>query len=437
MGLLERLREVVRDEREIEMVITSIAHGGTRNSPKGGIEYYTAEGKLYARLRFRRGRITGLEPGPALNTSAKNELMRRVSTETSHDHGTMVVSSVLFAERPLNGTFMWDDAVRISPCPEGTSIGQGLNWLQQVPGLPNRGYLGPPFPLILEVRVWRSPNGLIESNRALRELNRYQFLLTLFLAYNIRFAHWDTDRHWALITRDGRTENHLVQPGFSAKIDGQTSDFPVLAAGAAPICTEGDYYDRLWFRDDEMLLPASLESDLQLLADLSDRDAARFVRACYWFALATQFYSETSLSQVAYTTAIECLLPRESDKACAACGKKAGPGPTQLFKRHVEKYGTVSSALERSRSTLYDVRSDLVHGSHASPIDLDFLSVSSSLDDRRFLMHLVARRSLIGWLRDPLRATLPLPKEIGRSALPNWLTSVAGKICFWQKHRQN
>jgi hypothetical protein len=326
----------------------------------------------------------------------------------------VVVSRVLFAERQLNGVYLWNDVVRLSPCPDTAPIGKGLDWFDH--GLPSSlggGHLGPPFPFLLEVRIQRSPNPFLESNRVLRELDVYQYLFTLLLVGNIRFAHWPSGRLWALLKRGELPENNLVHPGFSTNEDGRNDDFPVREYGPAPVFAGDNYYDYLWPQDSQLQVPSSLGADLHLFQSLPREMANAFVRACYWYALGIQFRSELSLATVAFSTAIECLLPRPTSPHCKECGKPLGPGPTQLFKRHVKRYGTVIAALLGRRNSLYDVRSALVHGSHASRVDIDFMSAHRYSEDHLLLLEIVSRQSLINWLRDPERATWYLRKDAG------------------------
>lgn len=415
MTLLDRLRECVADDREIEPVLSLAAGAGAQILSAGAVEYRSnsATAELFARVGFKGGRISRIEPGPALQSvEAQDALLERAKTETAHTHGSLVVSRVLFSEHPVAGTYMWNDLVRVGPCSETTAIGKGLDWFDH--GLPNQlgaGHLGPPFPFLLEVRVPRSPNPFLESNRTLRALDRYQYLLTLLLAGHIRFAHWPSGRFWALLKPSGVPENHLVHPGFSTTENGRQDDFPVREHGPAPIFKGNDYYERLWPRDSELLIPGSLADDLELFQSLSREKADSFLRACYWFAIGIQFHSEPSIAGVAFSTAIECLLPRIKSTSCKECGKPTGPGPTQLFKRHVKRFGTVIPALEGRRRALYEVRSALVHGSHASRIDIDFLSAQRHEQDHLLLLQMVSQRSLVNWLRDPQREIWHLDKD--------------------------
>ncbi|MGB7816657.1 MAG: hypothetical protein WBL28_09945 [Methylotenera sp.] len=416
MTLLDRLRKCVTDERELEPVLLYASGGGTRQGLAGSIEYLTStpENETFVRVKFNRERISHIYPGPSLSSAeAQDALVERARVETAHIHGTFVASRVLFSERQLRGVYAWGNEVRISPCPSSAPIGKGLDWFDHGPSSRfGVSTLGPPFPFLLEVRIQRTPNPFLESDRTLRQLDVYQYLFTLLLTGRIRFAHWSSDRLWAILKRDNLPENHLVHTGFSTNEDGRQDDFVVREHDSAPLFEGDDYYDHLWPQDAQLFVPNSLGTDIELFHSLSHEATNAFVRACYWYALGIQFHSETSLATVAFSTAIECLLPRLRSHSCKECGKPLGSGPTQLFKGHVKRFGTVIAALQKRRNELYDVRSALVHGSHASRVDMDFMSANRHSEDHHLLLEIVCQRSLINWLRDPERATWHNAKEV-------------------------
>lgn len=414
MTLLERLRECVTDEREIEQVLLRASGGGAQFDARGFVEYRSNGNsrEILATVKYKQGRMASLTPGPALHTAiAQDELLAKAKEETAHTHGTFIATRVLFSERPLLGAFVWNDEVRLSPCPETAPTGKGLDWFGQGLNFPeDKSHLGPPFPFLLEVRIPRSPNALIEGTRALRRLDMYQHLFTVLLTGNIGYAHWQSGRVWALLKVDELPANHLVQPGFSAGENGRQEDFAETTSPFAPVFENGDYYNNLWGQDTELFVPKSIAGDLQLFRELPFETSTAFVRACYWYALGTQFRAEPSLATIALSTAIECLLPRPSSAACPKCNKPTGPGPTQLFNRHVIRYGAVSTALHDRRKALYAVRSALVHGSYASRVDVGFMSVQRHAGDHLMLLQIVAQRSLLNWLRDADRAIWHLEK---------------------------
>lgn len=261
-------------------------------------------------------------------------------------------------------------------------------------------HLGPPFPFSMEVRSYRSPNPALETDRSLRDLDTYQHLLTLLIHGRIGYTHHPAERQWTAVKRRNRVEYHLLYAGFDTGVDGRRDDFSKRRVPPAPTYLGPDYYDHLWSRDDQLHMPGTVAEDLAIFDALPAGLQSRFNRACYWYSLGVQFRKEQSVSTVAFSTAVECLLPQIRGASCLSCGKPAGPGPTKHFREHLRKYGTVPPSVHGHRDAIYGVRSALVHGSYAHrPDDGPFRRQPSFVD--QLLIEIVVQRSLLGWLRDP------------------------------------
>lgn len=403
---LAELRSLVPDPRDVEHVLASEC-SGTQRVVDGWVEYLTSgdASEVYARAKFKHGLMTQLVPGPGLQRAgAMQRLREQAKAAAAPTHGSLVVNRVMFAARRLRGEFRWHDRLRLLPCPAEAPNGSGLDVFEHLTRMPSGHEVdGPPYPMLLEVRVPRSPIPAIESARVLRELDRAQHALTVLIAGHLGPAHWPSGRQWVSLRVNERIENHLVHAGFNAGVDGRQDDFLAFAGPAAELYGGEDYYDRLWARDEALTLPASLAADLDHIAALAPGDAEAFRRACYWFALGIQQRSEPSLSVVCFATSIECLLPDEAGERCPQCNKPA-VGPTQLFKRHLRQYGKVIPALEPLRDKLYEARSKLVHGRFASRMDVDFFSAGED-NMQSLLIEIVAQRGIVYWLRD--RAASP------------------------------
>jgi hypothetical protein len=112
MSLLNRLRQLGIEDRDIERVL-SFASGGSARIPfLGDIEFISggAAPELFARVRFKNGRISRLELGRPLSTpEAQDALIARARAEALDDHGSVVVTRVLFSQQPLKGTYCWEN----------------------------------------------------------------------------------------------------------------------------------------------------------------------------------------------------------------------------------------------------------------------------------------------------------------------------------------
>jgi hypothetical protein len=409
--LLSRLRMVVDDD-DIDPILLS-ASGGPVSRTQREIRYSTdgARPVLFARLGFNgKGKVCSFESGPALQSpEAQDGFVERARVEAAHSHGSFVVLRPLVSLRPLTGRFDWNDSIRISPCSDGTVIGSGFNWFHRArTPFQVDPHKGPPFPMLLQVRVPKSPNQFLQTNRQFRLLDQYQFLLTLLIADRLGYAHWPSSPMWTQIAREDSIENHLLSSGFSIPENGIQDDFLHSERPTVTPYEDADYYERLWSADAALPIPLTLGSDLALFHALSHDEAKAFLRACYWYAVGVQLHSAPAISTVALATAIECLLPRPPSLSCEKCGKPRGPGPTKLFATHIKRYGQVIPALEKRRDALYAARSALVHGSHADRVDVSFFTHRPSSLEEGLLLQIVCQRSLIGWLRDPERAAAHL-----------------------------
>lgn len=403
MSLLLRLRECVPDDRELEAILKYACGGPTRKLAQRGAEYLTPGPKstVYATVKFKDGRISELTPGPALvDQAAQCALVEKARYEAAHDHGSVVATRMLLAERKLTGFYKWREKFRIEPCSETAPVRSGLNWVgQEYSGGYGEAADGPPYPFYLQVNVPRSPNPFIAASRTQRDLDTYQHLLTLLVSGHIRPFDRTSERVWVLVNQVNGIENHLLHIGF-ADGEGVTPTH-----NPAPQYHGDDYYNHLWGEDFEICLPPSLDADLEMYHSLDRPEAQTFKRSIYWYALGIRNRTESNLSTIAFSTAIECLLPRLNRDRCHACNSELGSGPTHLFKAHLSRYGTLPESLHIQRAALYGVRSRLVHGGFASSVDTDAFSITDETHIQDMLLELVTRRSLLNWLRDLKRTT--------------------------------
>jgi hypothetical protein len=406
---LERLRGLCVDDDEVFALFSFHFREATQSTAGiGSIEFRAPDSPtILVRINYDQGRIKEIQPHTALTTEKdQNAFIEQARIELSPTHGSHVLSRYLFSNFQLVQSFRWKDVLRLRPCNPNARIGSGRDWFRAAfepcPGSTSTsGDSGPPYPFLMEVRVSKSPNFIIEANRGLKLLDTLQYALSVFLVGDVQYAHFPNGPIWTTQKGDGaEPEYHLVMPGFGDPDGGQHDDFPSITAAEAALYEGGDYYERLWGQEARLPLPTTLEQHLDAVFSLSKEDFNKFRRASYWFALGLQNRNAETQSIPAFSAAIECLLPSVSRNACSECGKPVGPGPTQAFKDHIDKYGQVSAELNKQAATLYAVRSALVHGRHASSIDQSFFSFETDRRWRTLLLWLVTRRSIIGWLED-------------------------------------
>lgn len=397
MKLLDGLRLLTSDDQEIFALLHEGFDGSISIGPARSRElvFHAREqpDDPYLTLRFNGNRITRLTPGNRLTRNGQAELIEKARHALNEDAGSQVVSRYLFAERPLRGQFRASEGLRLRPPPPDTVIGIGLDEWQRVVNPSVRdadGHLGPPFPILMEIRVKKSSSAMLQSLWVKRELERYQNALTLLLTADIKYAHFPTGPLWTTLFRENRMENHLLQTGFSDAHGGLHDDFPDSQEPFVETYDGADYYNRLWGSDAELLIPKSLDWHLDVMRSLGSEQASMFHRACMWFAQGVQFRSIETIGIPSFSAAIECLLPRSDE-----IGKS--------FDAIIERYGQLTDGTAPLAKQLYGIRSDLIHGSFAHTTDTGWLSFRNDHHWQTMLMWLVARNCILGWLQDPAR----------------------------------
>ena len=397
MKLLERLRQLTADDQEIYALLNEGFDGSQSIGRSGSQElvFHAREypDDAYVTLRFKGNRITGVIPGKRLTKTVQDDLVEKATQALQEDAGSHVVSRYIFAERPLKGQFQVCDNLRLRPPPPDTIIGSGLNEWQKVAdpfGKRTGKHLGPPYPILMEIKVKKSSSSMLQSLWQMREIERHQNALTLLLAADIKYAHFPSGPLWISLFREQRMENHLLRTGFSDPHGGMHDDFPASQEPIVETYDGADYYGRLWVRDTELLIPKTLDLHLGLIRSLDLEQANKFHRACMWFAQGVQFRSIETIGIPSFSASIECLLPR-------------GQEITKAFDAIVERYGQLTDDSKPLAKQLYAVRSDLIHGSFSHSSDTGLFSFKSDDDWQTMMMWMVAKRCLIGWLEDPAR----------------------------------
>jgi hypothetical protein len=396
LKLLDRLRALNFDDHEVYLLLVEHfeGNGGTNKSglPELTFSLTDLPDEVYLTLRYKQNRITQLTPGRNFTKQRQDEFVERAACISIEDAGSFIVHRPLFSARPLKHQYQVGSILRLRPPPSETVYGQELCEMQATLSrfAVEQKVFQQPHPLVMEIRVRKSSSTLLQSYWMMRDLDRFQNAVTLLLAADIKYAHFPSGPLWISLFREKRMENHLVQTGFSYEYPDESSDFPVANDPVAALYSGTDYYERIWARDTELLLPLTLMWHIDLVRALNLEQANRFHRACMWFAQGVQFRSVETIGIPSCAAAIECLLPRE-------------PNIEKSFNQIVERYGKLTEGTRHLAMQLYDARSDLLHGSFAHDSDTGWASFKRDDDWQTLLIWVIARRVLIGWLEDESR----------------------------------
>jgi hypothetical protein len=335
--------------------------------------------------------------------AAQDALIDSVQEAINGNHGEKISSRQLFCALPLEGIFNWNDNVFLRPSATQTVIGMGLEHNTFVGNVPKRTLanpeFGPPFPVVLEVRHRASSNHLLETNWMLRRLDLFQYALTVLLAPPILFAVGPNGRRWVHISVNGEFQNHLLYSRYVEAEHGPTHNKNVVTTAAHYL--ENDYYDRLWYTDEVLLIPPNIENSLSILDNLELSSQTKFKRAAYWYSIGVEHSHCMAIALPAFSAAIETLLPPATE-VCESCERPRGDGIARKFNRILDMYGQISPSIDKPAKAIYDARSRLVHGTQLRTTDDDFFGAQ---DDTavEFIIPIMAKRVLIGWLHDPSR----------------------------------
>jgi hypothetical protein len=404
MTMIEHLKKAGISDEEIINAFQFKAGGYTKNGKRS---YSFGSSKkpetFWGEIHFNsKGELYKIVPGNQL-ASEKSQLdfVKNTQNDIHGNHGHLILHRILFSQKPLNGKFQWKDDFRIKPCLNNSQIGKGLAWgVDDLGPFDTNKHLGPPFPLILEVRTKRSPNSLIETNRYLEALDLYEWLLRLLIPHIQGSPVSTSQPKWMVLQKENIPEYHLAYEGFNAhESELETGDF--FSTSSIPDAPRyngtTEYYNHLWVNSNEIELPTELENYLEAYDALTGESKDNFRRSLFWFNSGLRLYNQQELSLIPFVIAIECLLPNPSNEVCKTCKKPTSDGPTKLFNDFLKRHLSLPENIDHFKKSIYPKRSIMVHGRFARAADQGFFSIEE-FTESEIVFESFIRRSLINWL---------------------------------------
>jgi Apea-like HEPN len=404
-NFLNSLRRLGLDEDIILELLGTGKSNWHTHSELGRIYYRDSETeKAFFEVKIRNGSIAELKLGPACDDNLLNNILSFANELVHPTSGFSVLSRILLSDAEPKGQFFYQDKFRIRPALQDINVSSGLDWFENTQGnmFDHIGYkaYGPPYPLLLEVKVPNHSVHRLHRVLGLKALDEYQNLVSLLVRGVRPLKANAMQRQWVAIRPQSSTQNeyHLVSPSIFIRSDAVSVPWLDVGESRMPEIPDAEYHDRL---------PSSLPSEVSLSCKTRERvdryeklvglNKKSLNRSAYWFATGLGQVGDVSASLVSYATAIECLLSEPVGHPCDKCGKPTGEGPTQKFKKFLEKYAPVSNGLKSHRKKIYDVRSLLVHGRFASEVDV--LGQSLMRDETSpVLVPWLVRKALCNWL---------------------------------------
>jgi hypothetical protein len=136
------------------------------------------------------------------------------------------------------------------------------------------------------------------------------------------------------------------------------------------------YYGKIGLDGNGLRVPTDLDDLICRYQRLSDTNRSKFNRATFWMYQSARVWTiSMSSSFAAVVSAVAALTERGTTHSvyCEQCERDylhEVPGATQRFHDFFETYASGAS-LKRSRKKMYNLRSDILHGSGLMQLDQD------------------------------------------------------------------
>jgi hypothetical protein len=408
MNLLEKLREAgLTDDEIFQSFQFECSNVNVQNKNRKftfgykdnknfdwAIIHYSKSGKIY---KIINGRLLS-------SLQAQAEFIKTAICNTHGEHGYSINQRIIFSQKPLEGKFIWNDVFRIRPILNTSKIGKNLAWgINIETGILEETdrNLGPPYPIIIEVRTKNSPNNLINANRIFKSLDNYQWLICCILQPLIGVPSSITNQpKWIILQNNSEVQYHLAYEGFNSNETdiNKGENFTEIDLPDAPTYVgEIDYYNSLWQNCNQVELPDKIKKYFFHYDNLVEEKKLKFNRALYWFNAGLTISNHWESAIIAFVVSIECLQENHSTEICPNCNRPKSSGPTKKFNEFMEKYLEIPDTLKDIVKRIYSDRSRIVHGRYAKAADEAFFS-SSTFSNEVFVVQSFVRRALINWL---------------------------------------
>jgi hypothetical protein len=252
-------------------------------------------------------------------------------------------------------------------------------------------------PFILEFPVKASDLWPLTNHRRLREHRDLTLLLNVLLAGRVTFQPHRAQHFWAMINPLAGTNPEIrwVQQFYFGPLPEIVTD--ELSPPAAESIQEIDpnqYYGQIGHDGKGLRVPTDLDDLICRYQQLSGSNRPKFNRAAFWMYQSARVWTlSMSASFAAVVSAVEALTDRQLI-----------PSATRRFHDFFETYARGRS-LKRRREKMYDLRSDIFHGSDLMELDQDLRFSwdppgwnERGLDEE---LRSLARLAIRNWLLNP------------------------------------
>jgi hypothetical protein len=333
-------------------------------------------------LTFRDKKIAKVEPGKAFNPGEWERISREIE------------GSLLTGPTKIGRDFSFS-SFRVQGSWRGAR--SGVQILPPPDDAPRAPVEMAQHPFVLEFPLKESPLWQITNYRRIREHRKLTLLLNVLLAGRTSLQPRRFEHFWAILDSDnGRQEIKWLQQFFIANLGDVVQDnLSQPAAEQLAALDPSAYYKSVGHDGKGLRVPADLDESICRYMQLSPENREKFDRAAFWKDMASrQWNISMSASFTALVSAVESLFSTR------------GRGTTARFRHFVEQFAPGASLALR-RKQMYELRSDILHGSGLMTIDQDtaFGWDPPNWHERELheeLWHLT-RLIMRNWLKDPYR----------------------------------
>jgi hypothetical protein len=360
-------------------------------------------------LTYEDKKIVAVEPGPAFDAAE----WQRIADEIEN---AILVGPPKVGREYSFSSFHVPGSWRGERC--------GVQILPPPPEAPRAPAGIAEHPFILEFPIIGASDDLLTTityHRRIREHRRLTLLLNVLLTSRISFQPRMRESFWAEIplaaprwrdrylpswlqrylpswlqrTAAGAPRSQWLRQCFWGPLDPIITDnlSPPAAESLAEVESEAYYNNDAGNLGNSLPIPSDLDESICSYRDLSKANRSKFDRAIFWMDVASrQWTISVSSSFASLVSAIEALT------------SGSGPGATERFRSFFETFAPGAAERER-RSQMYDLRSDILHGSDLMQLDQDltfgFDPSDSNEDELRRELWSITRIALRNWLKNP------------------------------------
>jgi hypothetical protein len=258
-------------------------------------------------------------------------------------------------------------------------------------------------PFSFEFTFLGSTNAHINIHRAENTARHWITLLNIWLRDSIKLGPRYMQQEWFFDTQTQK--NSIASVGFfditkPGLIETFSNPQP---ENVIPLFVSPDYYkDMLLMTFNELQVPAHLPSFVLAFNKLGVVEKEAYLLSASWFADAQRIFSISSSACLnSLVTAIECMLPKDSE-ICSSCNQdKFGVG--RKFNEFLDCYAPMEKGIDSTKRfrEVYATRSKLAHGAHKYIHDLisgEFGYETSREDHELRTMIQVVKTALINWI---------------------------------------